>query len=44
MLVLLEKQLEEYHKTRAQFYKQSLTQAFSQELAMTKNLVDFHIY
>lgn len=44
MLVLLEKQMQSYHETRAQFYKDSMTKAFSDELSLTKNLVDFHIY
>lgn len=43
-MVLLEKQLEEFHKTRSTFYAQSMKKAFTDELCLTKSIMDFHVF
>ena len=44
MMVLLEKQLEEYHKIRASFYRRSFTKALGDEMNLVRSIMDFKIY
>ena len=44
IMVLLEKQLEEFHKIRARYYAQSMKKAFIDELCLTKSIMDFHVF
>ncbi len=44
MMVLLEKQLQEYHRAKAEFYRKSMTKAFGEEISLVRTIMDFHIY
>lgn len=44
IMVLLENQLREYHSSRADFYRASMTKAFSEELSLARSIMEFHIY
>lgn len=43
-MVLLEKQLEEFHQARAKFYVRSMSKAFTDELCLAKSIMDFHVF
>ena len=44
VMVLLEKQLEEFHQIRAKFYLESMTKACSDELCITRSILDFYVF
>ena len=44
IMVLFEKQLEEFHQIRSRFYVHSMKKAFTDELCLTKSIMDFHVF
>jgi hypothetical protein len=40
----MEKQMEEYHKIRAKFYIESMKKAFSDELNLSRSIMDFYVF
>lgn len=44
MLVLIEEQLSDHHKERVEHYQRALKLSVSDELAVAKAIMDFHIY
>jgi hypothetical protein len=44
IMVLLEKQLQEFHQVRSRFYAQSMSKAFTDELCLAKSIMEFHVF
>lgn len=44
ILVLLENQLEEFHQVRVIFYTKSMTKAFTDEICLARNVMDFYVF